>query len=266
MRFKLSLQLRGDGLHSLPSSHQYDFSSWINKTLHFGNQSMTNFFREKGYLDAQHQFNHFTFSPLVVRDSSFQDDRMFIGDNRISLVLSVLPDPDFRTMIPKLFTGLEARVGDKKSKLEFLVDEVELLPEPSFGEKVSLICFTPLVLSVDSNQKKIQYLSPEDKGYEKLFFKNLMAKYALMMRFFPGNGSVAFPDLSELKFTFTGPVKPRVVKVKTETPMPHSVKGFQFVFSLQAPDALVKTGYALGFGEGSSLGFGFCEVQDNQGA
>ncbi|MDX9943009.1 MAG: CRISPR-associated endoribonuclease Cas6 [Bacteroidales bacterium] len=265
MRFKFSMQLRGDGLHSLPSNHQYEFFSWINKTLHFGNQAMTNFFKKKGYLDMQYQFNHFTFSPLAVRDFSFQDDRMFIGDSRISMVLSIIPDLELKTLIPELFTGIEGRVGDKKSKLEFKVEEVELLPEPFFGDVVTLGCSNPLVMSDDSNPKKNQFISPEEKGYEKLFFKNLMAKYALLMKFFPGNGNVAFPDLSELKFTLIGSVKSRVIKVRTETITPLSIKGHHFLFSLKAPAPLIKTGYALGFGESCNLGFGFCEVKDNQG-
>ena len=264
MRFKLSMQLRGDGLHSLPSNHQYEIFSWINKTLHFGNQAISSFFKEKGYLDVQHQFNHFTFSPLEVRDSSFQDDRMFIGDSRISMVLSMIPDPEFQTLIPELFKGIEARVGDKKSKLEFIVDEVKLLPAPSLGEEVTLSCTTPLVFSNDTNPKKLQYISPEEKGYEKLFFKNLMAKYAMMVKFFPGNGNVAFPDLSDLKFTLNGPVKSRVIKVRTETPSPLSIKGHYFSFKLKAPEPLIKTGYAMGFGESCNLGFGFCEIEDNQ--
>lgn len=262
MRFKLSMQLRGDGLHSLPSNYQYELFSWINKTLHYGSLSMTNFFKEKGYLDSQHQFNHFSFSPLKVRDSSIQDDRMFLGDSRVSMVLSLIPDPAFETMIPELFSGMEARVGDKKSKLEFVIDEVELLEGASFRDSVSLVCITPLVLSDVSNPQKIQFLSPEDKGYEKVFFKNLMAKYALIMKFFPGNGNVAFPDLSELRFGLTSPVRSRVIKVRTETPTPLALKGYLFEFTLKAPEPLLKTGYALGFGENCNLGFGFCEIKE----
>jgi CRISPR-associated endoribonuclease Cas6 len=262
MRFKLSMQLRGDGLHSLPSNHQYEFFSWINKTLHFGNLSMISLLKEKGYLDPQHQFSYFSFSPLNVRDSSIQDDRMFIGDSRVSMVLSLIPDPAFETMIPELFKGIEARVGDKKSKLEFLIDEVELLEGQSFNESITLRCNTPLVLTDTFKPQRIQFLSPEDKGYEKVFFKNLMAKYALMMKFFPGNGNVAFPDLSELRFELSSPVKSRVVKVKTETPTPLSLKGYIFDFSLKAPETLIKTGYSLGFGDSCNLGFGFCEVKE----
>jgi CRISPR-associated endoribonuclease Cas6 len=261
MRFKLNLQLRGDGLHSLPSHYQYELSSWISKTLHFGSEPMKDLLKTKGYLDQQFQFNHFSFSPLAVRDFSHQEDRMLIGDNRISMVLSIIPDPSFESLVPGLFAGLEGRVGDKKSKLEFVVDEVALLPDPPIGDEVALSCTTPLVLIDASNPKKLKFFSPEDKGYDMLFLKNLMAKYAMMMRFFPGNGHVAFPELTDLKFSLIGQPKSRVVKVKTDTPNPLAIKGYLFDFTLKAPAALVRTGYTMGFGENCNLGFGFCEIR-----
>ncbi|MBW6497565.1 MAG: CRISPR-associated endoribonuclease Cas6 [Bacteroidales bacterium] len=261
MRFKLQLQLQGDGLHSLPSNYQYELSSWISKTLHFGSEPLQKLLKEKSYLDQNQQFGHYTFSPLFARDFSHQDDRMLIGDSRIQMFLSMIPDDDIGSLVIDVFSKLEGRVGDKKSKLEFVIDEVEMLPEPVFAEEVTMSCITPMVFSDASNPKKIQYLSPEDKGFEKFFLKNLLAKYAWMMRYFPQKVNVALPELSELKFNLIGHPKGRVIKTRTETPNPVSIKGYLFDFSLKAPAALVRTGYDLGFGEQCSLGFGYCELK-----
>ncbi len=261
MRFKLHLQLQGDGLHSLPSNYQNELSSWISKILHFGSEPLQKLLKEKAYLDQNQQFGHYTFSPLHARDFSHQDDRMLIGDSRIHLFLSIIPDDDIGSLVIDVFSKLEGRVGDKKSKIEFVVDEVELLPEPVFAEEVTMSCITPMVFSDASNPKKIQYHSPEDKGFEKLFLKNLLAKYAWMMRYFPQKVNVALPELSELRFSLIGPAKGRVIKTRTETPNPVSIKGYLFDFAVKAPAALIRTGYDLGFGEQCNLGFGYCELK-----
>jgi len=261
MRLKLNLQLRGDGLHSLPSNYQYELSSWISKTIHFGSEPLQKLLKEKSYLDQNQQFGHYTFSPLTARDFSHQDDRMLIGDSRIHLYLSMIPDDDIGSLLMDVLSKLEGRVGDKKSKLEFVIDEVEVLPEPVFAEEVAMSCITPMVFSDASNPKKTQYLSPEDKGFEKLFLKKLLAKYAWMMRYFPQKVNVALPELSELKFNMPGIPKGRVIKTRTETANPVSIKGYLFDFSLKAPAALIRTGYDMGFGENCSLGFGFCELK-----
>jgi CRISPR-associated endoribonuclease Cas6 len=261
MRFKFHLQLGGDGLHSLPSNYQYELSSWISKTLHFGSESLQKLLKEKTYLDQNQQFGHYTFSPLNAREFSHQDDRMLIGDSRIHMFLSMIPDDEIGSLIMQVFNKLEGRVGDKKSKLEFVIDEVELLPEPVFPEEATIGCITPMVFSDASNPKKVQYFSPEDKGFDKLFLKNLLSKYAWMMRYFPGKVNVALPELTDLKFKLISQPKGRVIKVRTETPNPVSIKGYLFDFSLKAPVALIRTGYDMGFGESSSMGFGFCELK-----
>ena len=258
MRFKLHLLLGGDGLHSLPSNYQYELSTWISKTLHFGSQPLLKLLKEKFYLDPYQQFCHYTFSPLQASEVTQHDDRMLIGDSRICLTLSTISDADIRSHLMEVFTKIVGRVGDKKSKLEFVVDGVELLPEPVFSDVVTFSCLWPLVISDTSNPKKALYLSPEDKGFEKLFIKNLLAKYAWMMRNFPGKVNLVLPDLPALKFSIVSQPKGRVVKVRTDTPNPVSVKGYLFDFTLKAPAALVRAGYDLGFGESCNMGFGFC--------
>lgn len=261
MRFKLHLLLGGDGLHSLPLSYQYELSTWIHKTLHFGNEPLQKLLKEKAYLDQNQQFVNFTFSPIHSREYSHQDDRLLIGDSRINLILSTVPDDEVANHILDAFCKLEGRIGDKKSKLVFVVDEVELLPEPVFAEEVILSCLSPMVLTDASNPKKVAYLSPDDKGFEKLFLKNLLSKYVWMMRCIPGKVNLTLPDLTALKFNLINQPKGRVIKLRTETPNPIPVKGYLFDFALKAPAALIRTGYDMGFGESSSMGFGFCELK-----
>lgn len=261
MRFKLHLQLRGDGLHSLPANYQYEISTWISKSLHFGSEPLQKLLKERTYLDSNLQFGHFTFSPLQVCAITQHEDRMLIDDNRISLTLSTIPDNDIGSFLVEVFSKMEGRVGDKKSKIEFVVDNIEWLPEPVFPDQVTFSCLSPLVICDASNPKKPVYLSPLDKGFEKLFMKNLLAKYAWMMRYFPAKVNLVLPDLSALKFGVVSQPKGRVVKVRTETPNPVSLKGYLFDFTLKAPSALVRTGYDMGFGESCNLGFGYCELR-----
>lgn len=259
MRFKLSLELTGDE-NIIPVNHQYEFANSILKSIQYTDTSFVEWLQKNGYMNANREFQHFTFSQPVFAETAQDGDRLSLKSKEASLCISFLTNEQLATFVNGVFMNQELRVGDKQNKVSFVVKNVEALPEPSFESGMRFQTTSPLVLSKD-NGKKIQYFSPEDKEFEIMFFKNLMAKYASLVKFFPQwAGETNFPNLSDMKLEVLSPVKGKVVKTRTETPQPVSVKGFLFEFKLTAPSRLINIGYQTGFGEQNHLGFGCTAV------
>jgi CRISPR-associated endoribonuclease Cas6 len=259
MRLKIALELQGDEPGLLPNNYQPELSSWIYKTLHFGNDSFVKWLRENGYLNRNNEYQLYTFSNLVLTDFRHNDDRLEILQPQTFFYLSILGKDEIQPHIEELFSGLEPRIGDKKSKVLFRVKAVERLEDPVFSSKMDLSCISPIVL-VGDNLKKPEYLSPDKKDYGKLFLKNLMAKYALLVKQLPGSTGSGLQGLSELEFKLLNKPHSKVIKKSPGTPAQESIKAYSFDFSLKAPAELIRLGYFAGFGNHVTMGFGCCQV------
>jgi len=259
MRFKLSLELTGDE-NIIPVNNQYEFASSILKTIQYTDTSFVEWLQKNGYMNANREFQHFTFSQPIFADAIQDGDRLSLNSKEATLCISFLTNEQLGAFITGIFQNLELRVGDRLSKVSFIVKNVETLPEPVFESGMRFQTTSPLVFSRD-NGKKLQYFSPEDKEFEIMFFKNLMTKYASLVKFFPQwAGETTFPNLSDMKLEVLSPIKGKVVKTRTELSQPIPVKGFLFDFKLTAPSRLINIGYQTGFGEQNHLGFGCTAV------
>lgn len=260
MRFKLSLELTGEHSQQLPVNHQYEFASWILKAIQYSNPSFIQWLQQNGYMNVNREFQYFTFSQPSFPGAVQDGDRLIINNKEASLCVSFLNNEELASFVKGVFENQEFRIGDKISKASFIVKNVEPLTEPSFEPVMHFQTTSPLVLSKD-NGKKTVFLSPEDKEFELLFFKNLMVKYASLVKFFPQwAGESNFPNLSEMKLEVLSQPKGKVVKTRTELPQPVSVKGYLFDFKITAPARLLSIGYQNGFGEQNHFGFGCTQV------
>lgn len=260
MRIKIVLDIQGDEPRMLPSSYQPEFSSWIFQTLNFGNDSFTNWLKQKGYLNRNNEYTLYTFSNLFLSDIRHKEDRLLINQDQTSLYLSFLAHEDIEPFIIDLFNGLEPRIGDKKSKVQFRVSSVERLPDPVFSDQMTLSAISPIVLTA-TDGKKQEFISPEKKDYGVLFLKNLMAKYAALIKQLPEASPNGLQGLSNLKFSLLDKPRPRIVKINPGTAQQESIKGFLFDFSVKAPAELIRLGYYAGFGDQCQYGFGCCDIK-----
>ncbi len=266
MRFKLQVQFQGEPPFIMPANYQYELSECINKILHFNNVKFIQKLEESGYLDEHRQFKFFNFSNIDINDYEQDNDRLIIENSHANMSISILANDSIKKDIEDLFTGKELRFGDKKNKVTIKIKSVEPEPEPSYSDSMDLRVVTPLVISNNevSNtlNKNTKYLSPEDKDYERLFFKILMSKYALLVKSVKdGYTSPINSNFSQLKFNCTSKAESRIVRVKTGNNKTISVKGYLFDFNITAPQELIKLGYHSGFGELNNLGFGWCIIR-----
>lgn len=261
MRFKIDFKLLGEVPFSMPVNYQSEFSAWIQKTLHFQDNAFASWLKEKKYLDNLGEYKLFTFSDVELPPHRLQDERYLLDGDSARVVISFYADEEIRSYVEKLFSGQEFKIGDSRGKVAVKVENVNFIDYPAMTEKqkVRFSCLSPMLLAEPGNNAGT-YVSPDQKGFDKIFFKSLMFKYANLVKFMtPGNG---LTGLNDLQFKLIGKPKTRTVKIKTDTPHQKAVKGYLFDFDVKAPLELLQIGYNAGFGELNHLGFGCCKIKD----
>ena len=151
MKFRLSLERIGQN-RVLPINYSYEFSSWIYKTIHFGNAGFAEWLHSHGYTDGNKQFRLFTFSKLYPDKYKVQDDRLELQGNKSILQISFYAEEAVEPFIIGLFRNQEFTIGDKVSKVQFHVTTIEKLAEPGWLGMMTFRTDTPLVISVKETE------------------------------------------------------------------------------------------------------------------
>ena len=261
MRFKLEFSIQGEKPFALPVGYHYELSSWIHKMLHFGNTDFTSWLQKKGYSDPNGAYRLYTFSDINFPGISHHQDRLIIEGDIADMIISFYAHGEIEPFIEKIFAGNFFKIGDNISKVAFKVERLEKLPVPDFDKGIAVFsCISPMLIAEPNTEN---YLNPEKNDFEKVFFKNLMFKYANLVKFMPGNSGAGLSNLKDLEFKLLSKAKSKIVKIRTDTPHQKSVKGYLFDFRVKAPEVLLGIGYHGGFGELNSLGFGCCRLKQN---
>jgi CRISPR-associated endoribonuclease Cas6 len=264
MRFKITLQTYGiKDQSTIPLSYQYELSSWIYNLINTADPLFSNWLHSKGYMINGKSFKLFTFSHIQIPGKQFKihEDRLIIQTKEVAIYVSFLLDTSAVPFISGLFSNKLLCLGDQLSRSEFNVSSIECLSDPVFHNSMSFHTISPIVINQYDN-KHGKYLSPEDPGYESLFFQNLVKKYCAVTVFESENADPEANNASVItKFELLSKPKSKLVKIKAGTINETNVRGFMFDFKLTCPASLMRTGYHAGFGEKNSMGFGCGEVR-----
>jgi CRISPR-associated endoribonuclease Cas6 len=261
MRFKIEFKLLGEAPFSLPINYQSEFSAWIHKMLHFQSSEFKQWLATKKFLNQVGEYNLFTFSEVMLAPHKQQNEKVIVEGDSASVVISFYAPAEIEPFIHAIFNRQEFKIGDSRLKAAIRVESVQTLPVPDFKEKkkVAFTCLSPILIGQPGQTTDI-FISPDQKDFEKVFFKNLMFKYANLIKYAsPGQGN-GLSDLNDLQFRLIGKPKTRIIKVRTDSPHQKSVKGYSFNFEVRAPVELLAIGYEAGFGDLNNLGFGCCEI------
>lgn len=260
MRFKLTLNCPPKQL--LPLNYQYELASWIYKTINRSDSGFASWLHSQGYSTGSKKFKLFTFSNLTLPKYKLQGDRLLLLGDTLSVQLSFALGVSAEHFIKGLFQNQRLVLGDRQSQVSMEVQQIEGVLPPLFhsGEPMRLQTLSPLCVSssrLHQGRTMPLYHSPADEGYLDMLLQNLLHKYIAA---YPHLMQQPLPASAEFQFKLHSEPKSRLVTVKADTPHETRVRGYLFDFELQAPEALLKLGYAAGFGEKNSLGFGCVEV------
>jgi CRISPR-associated endoribonuclease Cas6 len=268
MRFKIHLALSNPEQNMMPLNYQYEVSSWIHKTIHFGNKKFSDWLYQQHYIYGNKKFRMFSFSNLIIPQYKIIDDRLFVNSGKIYLIITLQIEEAIEGLIIGLFRNQKFSLGDQKSFVNFEVRYVEKLDEPEFSNCMAFKTLSPMVvtkLEENTENSRTFYLAPDDPEYEKLILANLSRKHLALIEHLKSKQEQAlFSHSGKTKFEILGNTRSRFIKFKTGTPEETTIRGYLFEFRLTAPVDLIKAGYNAGFGEKNSHGFGCVVVLKNE--
>lgn len=230
--------------------------------MHFGDAEFASWLHEKGFTHGNRSYKLFSFSNLITERYKVFKDRFNILADSVTLYLTFHIDEAVQHFIHGLFQRQQFGIGDKRSRADFEVRNIEMLPEPEFKDTMSFQALSPVCVSmpVEKNGKlQAFYLSPGHNDFNHRFFENLVLRYKAVH---PGY-ELSEDRLSACLIKPTSKPKSRLIKIKADTPQETRVRGYLFDFECKAPAELLKFGYEAGFGEKGSLGFGCVGVIEN---
>ncbi len=255
MRYKLTLKLVDPLRNILPVNYQYELGAWFYRMVNRPEGKLSNYLVSAGLLSPDKPFRNFVFSNLMVPDRKIEGDRLSIQSEKIGLLFSTLPDEGMIPLVKENFGDTRFILGDRISQVSIAVENIELLPEPVFTDKMTFKTLSPLHLAMKMQGRKNElFLSPETPGYSTVFYSDLHKKFKMV------NGFDHPHDPLAGKFKLRSPVTQKGITLQSGNPGQNKLIGYQLRFRLQADPQLLRAGYYLGFGEKNHLGFGCCEI------
>lgn len=261
MKFTLTTSLDKTAYGNLlPLSYAYELSSWIYKIMAGSNAAYAAWLHDNGFSQENKRFKFFTFSRIFFEDAKpvTGTDRLAIFGNRAKLFISFLPEKSTEEFVKGIFTDNECTIGDRKSKVKFKVDSIELLPPSDihigYGPFRTL---SPVTVSMKNEQGRVVYISPEDTDYDygQLLINNLKEKYRIYY------GKEPEKDTA-FEFKLLSSPRSKLIKIKSDTPAETKVRGFEYTFYLKTDPELLRMMYECGAGEKNSVGFGMVELSN----
>ena len=266
MRFRLTIKVEKTALgNKLPINYPYLLSSWIYHVVAKGDAAYAAWLHDNAFRDGSKVFKFFVFSNLNIPKLKLEGDRLCILSDTVSFHISFLPEKSTEEFIKGLFQDQRFTLGDRQSKVQFEVQQVELIPTPEFMTEHVFKTISPVVVAVNELNGRTNYLSPEQKNYGLCLMKNLKEKYKAYAQayidFIPYNQE--FMGSEEFVFEPLTAPKSRLVTIKAGEPSETKIRGFLYKFRLKSDKELLRIAYETGLGEKGSMGFGMIEISNN---
>lgn len=254
MRFKLTLNIDKQPFGNLiPLNYQYAASALIYKILSNSESDFAEWLHQNGFSDDKRRFKLFTFSRLNVPRYSIEGSYLKILSDTIEWYISFLPERSTQEFVQGLFKEQTFALGDRRVRIRFRVQGVEMIPSPVFKNSMKFETMSPACIVRQEGDRSEKYISPDHPDATGIVKLNLLNKY----RAFYGHD---FP-ISDFPFILKTLNKPKssLITIKEGTPQESKIRGFMCRFSLNAPEELMKIMYETGLGSKNSQGFGFIQ-------
>jgi len=254
MRFKLNLKIESQVFgNQLPINYQYELSAWIYRIIAQGDRYYAGWLHQNGFSEKHRNFRLFVFSHLISSNIKVEKDRLILNSDQASFYLSLLPEKSTEAFIKGIFREQQFSLGDKVSKVQFAVQQIELIPPPDFTNSFIFKTLSPVVFSIrQENSSHPRYVSPDENDYGQLIINNLKEKYNSFYR-------QPFEGDPNCKFELLSPIRSKLIRIKAGTKDATQVRGFLYTFRFDADKDLLKIMYEAGMGEKNAQGFGCIE-------
>jgi CRISPR-associated endoribonuclease Cas6 len=241
----------------IPLNYAHQLASVVYRLLDCSSSAYATFLHEQGYGTADRLFKLFTFSPLFGHPRQVVAGHLRFETTAMTWSITSPVEAFIRHVVLGILSLDQLEIAG----ITFAIAQVETLPEPAFTDEMRFTCLSPLTMSVrTAGQRWAQYLAPEDPQFAAAVRANLERKCALVQAL---QGEAAeVPPAKVFSLTFDPYYQARhgrriskLIEYKGT-----KIRGYQAPLTVTGPPELLGIGYACGFGDRNSQGFGMVEV------
>ncbi len=250
MRIKITCDT-GTGIR-LPINYNYFLTGAIYRFLKESDPEYAHFLHQGGYEQEKRRFKLFTFSQLMAKEREIRGDQIHFR-SPLTWCVSSSQEPFLENFAAALMQTGILQIEHHRLR----VQDVEVLRQPRFGPQMTFRCLSPITMSTvreRANKLDTHYCLPDDPQFSELVRQNLIRKYEAVYRQPPQEQSFAMtfdPAYIDKK----GGRVTRLVDFKGT-----KIRGILSPFHVIGAPELIHVGYACGFGDKNSMGFGMVEV------
>lgn len=251
MRIKILMDV-GGGL-TLPINYNHLLTGVIYNFIGESDPEYASFLHEEGYQTGGKRFKLFTFSQLMAeRRHIDKSGHIHFGSSLTWFISS--PVERFLTHFADTLLN-QGRLFFGPHTVP--VKDVTVPREPRFRSEMEFRCLSPVVMTTVrqwNGEDAKHYCVPDDPAFSELVRRNLIRKHKAIHGEVPREDTLTFAfDASYIRRK-RGRVT-RLVNFKDV-----KIRGVLCPFRVSGSVALIRTGYACGFGDTNSAGFGMAEV------
>ena len=217
-----------------------------NSLLSKGDAPFPDFLHDKGFYYNGKAFKLFTFSPLFSPRRKVLKDGLLM-EGGIDWFISS-PKEEF---VANLAHGILQQGFLLLWNQRLLIEQVEVLNQPEFANRMSFRTLSPIVVSTGEKNKAgnlhKKYLGLEEPESQRILEENLRRKYIACYDREPSSQGITIKPL-------------RTPQSKLIDYKGTKIRGWFTHFIAQGNSELIKIGYEAGFGEENSAGFGMVEL------
>lgn len=226
-----------------------------------GDAAFADFLHDQGYPSGYKKFKFFNFSALDIRPYKLHKERgvFELLGSKASLVFGCVL-PDIATpLIKGLFRNASGTIGDRINKINFRVEEIQLLSPPAYRPTMQYEVKTLCVITrpPQNGERYGQYLFPDHEDYASYLIENLRVKYETACNVLVYDSDDDIPDI---RIEHDSTYRNKKIKIKPFTPQETDVKGSLFHCSITAPQEVHQLIWDMGLGEKNSMGCGWVRV------
>jgi CRISPR-associated endoribonuclease Cas6 len=248
---------------SIPINYQYYIGTWIYKILASSDENYAAFLHDEGYKVTNGKTKKFklvSFSNIYCPKFEMVDNftRIKFLSPQISIRIRFKVDEGMQHFVKGLFTDQSLAIKSGYDQMaEYKVSIVDIRKPNISRNKTKMRAVTPIVIARKNDKGHDDYLSPNDEGYETLFFINLWDKYKAS----GGQYKPEWQDIpTSLRILNPDKVKSKLITLKDGLKEMTKVKGYLYDYEIEAPSEILEASYLGGFGKECSWGFGFCDI------
>ncbi len=243
----------------LPINYQYPLSAVIYKIIQRADERYAEFLHNQGYGTEHKQFKLFTFSDLTI-PFKIQQDRLWLTGREAKLVICFHIPEAMENFVKGLFAHQQLEIADIKSRVQFTVSQVEMLPVlngiHSSNEEVAvqLQPLSPVVAGIKNAKGHYDYLSPREPAFKEAILYNWKEKYATVY------GQTAADNVFgklQMDVTQAHKTRSRLITIKANTEQQTRIRGFtHFKLNVQATKLALELAMNAGMGLHNAQGMG----------